>query len=343
MSVLHERILSEIEEDGPMPFDRFVDRVLYDPDHGFYSVRGRAGGRRGDFVTSVEIGPLFGAVVADWLDEEWRTAGRPAEFRVAEVGAGVGTLFRTVNRAQPDCFGALVYTLIERSASMRNKHAELPTERWRSDESLPAERQHVILANELLDNLGFAIAERVDEGWAEVRVVCSGSRLALAAGPVLAELDRLSTLAPGASPGRRVPIARQASRWVADAIARADRIVVFDYAATTAELAERDQRGWLRTYAGHVRGFDPLESPGEWDITHDVPSDQLPAPDRCETQAEWLRRNGIDERVASARETWSERAHVGDLQAIAARSAIGEAEALTAADGLGAFTVLQWG
>lgn len=343
MSALYEHLLTEIGSNGPMPFDEFVELALYDSEHGFYAAHGRAGGRRGDFLTSVEVGPLFGAVVADWLDEQWRAAGRPDEFRVAEVGAGVGTLFRAVNRAQPDCFGALVYTLVERSAIMRTEHAELPTPRWRSQDALPGERQHVIVANELLDNLGFAIAERVDDGWAEVRVVCSGSRLALTPGSVSTELDGLSTLAPDARPGRRVPVARQASQWVAAAIANAERVLLFDYAAPTAELAERGQSGWLRTYAGHVRGHDPLESPGEHDITHDVPFDQLPSPDRCETQAEWLRRNGIDDRVATARRTWNERAHIGDLAAIAARSAIGEAEALTADDGLGAFTVLQWG
>ena len=45
-------------------FDHYVDRCLYDPTDGFYATRGEAGGSRGDFVTSPEVGPLFGAVVA---------------------------------------------------------------------------------------------------------------------------------------------------------------------------------------------------------------------------------------------------------------------------------------
>jgi hypothetical protein len=39
---------------------------------------------------------------------------------------------------------------------------------------------------------------------------------------------------------------------------------------------------------------------------------------------------------------WSERAGVGDLTALRARSRIREAEALVAGDGLGSFRVLEW-
>jgi hypothetical protein len=60
------------------------------------------------------------------------------------------------------------------------------------------------------------------------------------------------------------------------------------------------------------------------------------------TQADWLRAHGIDDLVAEGRRTWAERAHVGDLAALAARSRIGEAEALLDPAGLGAFRVVEW-
>ncbi len=46
--------------------------------------------------------------------------------------------------------------------------------------------------------------------------------------------------------------------------------------------------------------------------------------------------------VAEARDTWHERAAIGDLRAMVARSRIGEADALTDPKGLGAFRVLEW-
>ena len=56
-----------------IPFERFMDLALYG-EHGFYNSGGVAG-RRGDFITSPEVGPLFGAVLARALDVWWRELG----------------------------------------------------------------------------------------------------------------------------------------------------------------------------------------------------------------------------------------------------------------------------
>ena len=47
---------------GAIRFDEFMRIALYGS-HGFYTTGGQAG-RRGDFITSPEVGPLFGAVLA---------------------------------------------------------------------------------------------------------------------------------------------------------------------------------------------------------------------------------------------------------------------------------------
>lgn len=342
MRTLEERLIGEIATDGPMAFEQFVERALYDSDQGFYAVHGQAGGRRGDFITSVEVGPLFAAVVADWLDSVWHDAGKPADFRVAEVGAGIGTMFRGINRATPACFDSLTYTLVERSASMRVGHQSLPTNSWVSAGELPDEHQHVILANELLDNLAFGLAERCGDGWSPVGVAADGGALVLQTGSGDPKLDYLTPLAPNALVGTRVPIATEAAAWVEAARSYADRVLIFDYAATTSELINRGHEGWLRTYSAHQRGNDPLIHVGRCDITYDVPIDQLPPADQQHLQSDWLIHNGLPERVDAARRTWAERAHIGDLQAMAARSAIGEAEALTDPAGLGSFVVLEW-
>lgn len=343
-STLEERIVATIRDRGAMPFHLFVELALYDETHGFYATAGRAGGRSGDFITSVEVGPLFAAVIGDWLDRRWAECGSPDEFLVSEVGAGVGTLFRGIDRAAPACFGAIIYTLVERSAELRRTHASLPGDRWRSAPDLPEQRQHVVLANELLDNLAFDIAERVSDGWALVTVdLDADGRLEMIAAPVNAHLDFLGELAPNAPMGCRVPVATAAAEWVDMARSRADCLLVFDYAAPTAELAVRGHAGWLRTYGGHVRGSNPLEQIGSLDITHDVPFDQLPATNGLASQRDWLRAQGIERRVQEARTAWAERGHIGDLEAMAARSAVNEAEALLDAGGLGAFVAMEWG
>jgi hypothetical protein len=76
-----------------------------------------------------------------------------------------------------------------------------------------------------------------------------------------------------------------------------------------------------------------------------VATDQLatvrrPASDQ--PQAEWLRRWGIEELVDEGRRVWAERAQVGDLAALTARSRGAEAESLLDPSGLGALRVLEW-
>jgi SAM-dependent MidA family methyltransferase len=116
--------------------------------------------------------------------------------------------------------------------------------------------------------------------------------------------------------------------------------------ATTAELARRPWRDWLRTYRGHERGAHPLVAPGAQDVTSDVALDQVSAalgpPQRVRTQAAFLAAHGIGELVAEGARIWRERAHVADLAALAARSRLRESDALTDPDGLGAFTVAEW-
>jgi SAM-dependent MidA family methyltransferase len=119
-------------------------------------------------------------------------------------------------------------------------------------------------------------------------------------------------------------------------------VVVFDYGCSTGELAARPWREWVRTYRGHEPGGHPLDDPGRQDVTCEVAVDQLPEPARVERQAEALARWGIDDLVAEGRRRWGERAHVGDLAALMARSRVREAESLTDPAGLGAFLVLEW-
>ena len=319
-------------------FDAYVERALYHPERGFYAAGGQAG-RRGDFLTSPEVGPLFGAVLGRALDTWWRELGEPEPFTVVEAGAGPGTLARTILAAAPECTPALRYVTVERSAAQRTQHPDGVEARA----DLPGGPvTGVVLANELLDNVPFRLVERTAEGWEEVWVEGGREVLHPVDAPWPAVLVGLD-----APVGARVPVQEQAAAWLADALARVERgrVVVVDYADTTTSMAHRAQREWLRTYRGHDRGGDPLDDPGSQDVTVEVAVDQLAAvrpPDEDRTQAEFLRAHDIDELVGEGRRVWAERAHLGDLAAMRARSRVTEAEALLDPVGLGGFRVLEW-
>jgi len=240
----------------------------------------------------------------------------------------------------------------------------------------------VVLANELLDNLAVDLLEWRDGRWQEVLVAAAGERgaspeddllveLLVPASPeraaqadrLVAQADRLSAPGdrlfvpppplgaprpPGHGPlaeGARIPLQDAARHWVeqARALVEDGRLIVIDYADTTAALAAAPPAKWLRTFRNHEAApFPILKNPGGQDITCVVAVDQLPVPDRNHTQAEWLAENGLAGLVAAARATWQARAAIGDLAAMAARSRVVEAEALTDRSGLGGHRVLEW-
>ena len=70
---------------GAIPFSEYMRLALYG-EGGFYTTGGRAGRRGGDFITSPEVGPLFGTVIARALDAWWKELGSPSRFDVIECG-----------------------------------------------------------------------------------------------------------------------------------------------------------------------------------------------------------------------------------------------------------------
>ncbi len=342
-------LVGRIRRSGPVRFDELVELALYDETGGFFAA-GAGPGRRRDFLTSPELGGLFGAVVARALDTWWRQLGEPDPFWVLEGGAGRGALAHAVLEAAPECGPVLRYVCVERSAVLQDQARALvhPAVEVRAD--LPAGPiTGVVLANELLDNLPFRLLERGAGGWSEV-LVGAGDDEALRevlvpASPDVAELA--DDLAPTAAPGARIPLQEQASAWLARALDVLDRgrVVLVDYCATTAELAARPWTEWVRTYRGHARGAHPLAHVGEQDVTCQVAVDQLARvrpPDADRSQAAFVAAHGIDELVEAARAAWHERAHIGDIEALRHRSRVGEGSALTDPAGLGAHRVLEW-
>src|SRR3954463_11195059 len=105
-------LADRIARDGSVRFDVAMELLLYGDD-GFFTTGGGAG-RRADFITSPEVGPLFGAVIANAIDTEWHRLGRPDPFVVVEAGAGRGALARAVLDARPACSPALRYVCVER-------------------------------------------------------------------------------------------------------------------------------------------------------------------------------------------------------------------------------------
>jgi SAM-dependent MidA family methyltransferase len=320
-------------------FEQYMGLALYGTG-GFYQDGGKAG-RRGDFITSPEVGPLFAAVIARYLDNCWNEMGCPGSFDVVEVGAGPGTLARGIFDAQPQCLSAMKYVAVEISESQRAMHPDF----IESVESFPERNiQGVVLANELLDNLPFKLFV-YDGAWKEAFVaIGDGGKFV----EVLRPVDEVPGVLPKSAPlGSRAPIQVAASQWMLNVTQKLSRgkVLVFDYCSeSTSEIAVLPWREWLRTYKDHERGVHYLLEPGTQDITTQVMIDQLSnaVPElSTRSQAEWLQNWGISELVTEGNRYWEEHKSAPDVSALKMRSRANESQALTSLDGLGAFSVLE--
>lgn len=322
---MQEHVTSTEPSAGAEPFSRYMERCLYEPDSGFYtSGRGVAGGRSGDFITSPEAGPLFGAVLAEAINGWWREAGEPAHFPVVDLGTGPGGLLRALEVAAPACSEVWTLTGIDRTPG---------TEALDGDVDLSGA---IVIANELLDNVPFDIGMR-HEG-TDHRLMVTGEPPSYETSWRVLE-HRFDLDLPDDVAFPILDDARHLIRELLEAEPR--RIVAFDYGtASTAALAERS--GWMRTYRQHQRGEDPFFEPGQWDITTDIAVDQLPTPTHVGTQAAFLGLHGIDRLVEEGRSYWTANAAAPDVRAMRMRSRIREAEALLDPAGLGGFLCIEW-
>jgi NADH dehydrogenase [ubiquinone] 1 alpha subcomplex assembly factor 7 len=261
---LRERLLARIRREGPITFAAFMEAALYDPEEGFYA--GLPIGPDADFVTSPHISRAFGALLARQLGECWDLLGRPAPFRVVEVGAGDGTLARRILAdagAVPELAAVLRYEVVERSGAAR---AALAADGMEVRERLAgAGPAHVVLANELLDNLPFHRLRERDGGVVEVLVGAEKERLVeVEARPTP---EALAVLGAPLRPGEERPVSPAALSLLGEvaSILRPGYAFLFDYGF---ERGERPTE--VQAFLGHRVTGDLLSDPGTRDLTASV-------------------------------------------------------------------------
>ena len=294
-AALRTLIVRRIRDRGPLTVAAFMQLALYHPALGYYTRARRRTGRAGDFYTSVDVGPQFGALLAAQIDEmRGLLAGGGPEIDLVEAGAGNGQLARDVLDAaesrHPELHAAVRLTLVETSPAARASQPEtLGRHRARlhgRTADLPDRISGVILANELLDALPtHAVAMTVD-GLREVFVDVDGDRFVERLGPPSSPAlgRRLERLGVTPEPGWRGEVNLAATDWVRTAARRLARgfILLIDYGHPARALyAGRHAAGTLTTFQRHVVDAacaDPeqpdgpawLADPGERDITSHV-------------------------------------------------------------------------
>ena len=152
-----EKICSDIQRDGAMPFSTYMHRSLYEDGLGYYVNGFSKLGKHGDFTTAPEISDDFAFCLAQQCQQVLETL---ATGDILEFGGGSGKLALDLLQSLATIDGLPQrYLILDVSAELqREQHQrlqrELPAEifervHWLN--TLPEGFTGVVIANEVLD------------------------------------------------------------------------------------------------------------------------------------------------------------------------------------------------
>ncbi len=292
---LRQKIEQEIRERGPIPFSRYMELCLYDPQLGYYSRNSEQFGKAGDFYTSSDVHAVFGRLLARQFEEMWRALGSPPQIEILELGPGRGLFAQDVldwsQKKFPEFFHAMHYSLAERSPALRRRLQETLSghltagkaslvspgkgtamavpEGASSPRALAPEVPLIIFANEFFDALPVEVLSP------QGKLLIGEERghfighWAPASAQELDFLDRYS-VHPEAGERIEVPLAAQRSMAQLATSLRCGFMIAIDYGYTRPELLAGRHRGTVTAYRQHSVSASPYEAPGEQDITAHV-------------------------------------------------------------------------
>ena len=277
-----ERVQTEIEgRGGVLPFDRYMDLVLYEPGLGYYASGTRKFGRQGDFVTAPELGSLYGRCVARQVAQ---ILAQLDGGSLLEFGAGSGVLAATVltELAERDSLPA-EYLIVEVSPALRAQQQQtlagqieqnLVKVRWL--DSLPESGfRGVILANEVLDAMPIIRFRVGAEGHMTAGVVRRNGHLDWSWQRDPSQDGRIDRLVQqyGLVADYTSEVNPRAAAWMQTVgrVLDAGLILVMDYGYPGAEYYHYERsNGTLMCHYQHRAHMDPFLYPGLQDLTAHV-------------------------------------------------------------------------
>jgi SAM-dependent MidA family methyltransferase len=272
---------------GEVPFDEYMELVLYHPQHGYYSGDKPRYGRDGDFLTAPTASEWYAKVLTRLLTN---IAAETGPVRLIDVASGDGAVIAGVFEALgPNSAEVLAGVVsVEKSRAMRDRQCDgLPTTSvevlWIEDVSEigPSSRPTVVHASELFDALPVARVVGVQKGYEEL---CVGAREGVLEwrqrSPRDEVVEYFSHHGIDLEEGQIAEAnlgAEQLHTEILAVTGRSGLSLVLDYGYEARRLFDPRGRkgGSLSTFHRHELGRDPLTLPGEVDLTAHVNWDDL--------------------------------------------------------------------
>ena len=289
--LLSNKIASQItSEGGWMAFSHYMEMALYEPGMGYYSAGAHKLGAGGDFTTSPELSPLFGAAICSTLLpvlEGLQAKGLPTQ--ILEFGAGTGKLAQSILTRLNDLgFSLDRYDIIEISPDLAQRQKELLDKKlanagastqcqWLS--ALPENYQGIILANEVIDAIPCDAIIFQNGFWYWHGVIFEDGKFAWKAGkPVEQNLLPESLLGGNFSEGYVTELHTPANAWMHQVAKHLETglFLTFDYGFPESEYYHPQRlEGTLMAHHRHHAIQDPFYLPGLCDLTTHVEWSQI--------------------------------------------------------------------
>ena len=341
MNPLERKIVNRIRSHGPVTFETFMEMVLYDPEHGYYTSQKTRIGREGDFYTSSHLHPVFGSIVAKQIMEMWAAMESPEIFTILEMGAGEGYLCKDILSwirmsermphtaestgltARDAFYDHVRYVIAEKNPfQMRQQKKHLEDHygkvSWVTDVRDAGIMTGCIFSNELLD--AFPVHRvKMEDTLKEIYIDHDGHAFREQSCPLSTELLTRYFTDAGVvlSPGQTTEVNLRIKSWLASLSRVLCRGFVFtiDYGYPAEEYYSEDRsRGTVMCYFRHQLCEDIFAHIGEQDITAHVDFSCLKRwgedvglqPVGYCSQGTFLLANGIDREIARLAATSSD-------------------------------------
>ena len=313
---LQDRIAERIRLHGPLGVAEYMALALLDPREGYYPTRDPLGAD-GDFITAPEISQMFGEVLGLWVLQSWRDLGAPAPLHLVELGPGTGRMMGDVLRSlrlEPALLGRMSVNMVEASPALQAVQGRMLASSpypvfWHDGLDAVPDGPAIILGNEYLDCLPIRQFIRRGDSWRERVVTLEGGGEGSGSPLAFAE----STRGPGSLPLPPVEAGdgdllevRPGTAQLVDTLARRfddapGRALFIDYGPGDTETGDT-----LQALRRHTK-VDPLDSPGQADLTARVDFGQLRREAEAAglsvhgpaTQAAFLSRLGLEVRAGA--------------------------------------------
>ena len=239
-------------------FDTFMQEALYS-ESGFFNTENVRSSEKGDFLTSPEVSQYFGVIIRSWIDS------KNFYENIVEFGSGTGSLIEQI--------GLKNITAVELSSTARKVIDNKGILSVKSYEDLNILSADLVYGNEILDNIPCSIAVYKENNWYEKVVDISKDNLSYAYQPIRDEqLNWINLNKIEPNNNYEVELQTNIDNLIANLINRFQpkSFLFFDYGYEQKNRKKRKYKSLLRTYKKHHLSVNPIDDPGNVDITYDI-------------------------------------------------------------------------